>query len=69
MNQSDYLAGCPGQLVPIELTEHLNGPLQPPVRTPTVAFFPDPLPPESNGNRFLLSTLSVIRTRSWHWEK
>lgn len=45
MKKGDFLAGFPGKLVPTVLTEYLNGPLDEPTHTKTVAFFPDPLPP------------------------
>ena len=46
MKQTDFSIDSPGKLVPVELAEYLDGPLGEPTRTKTVAFVPDPLPPD-----------------------
>lgn len=46
MIESDFSRKSPGKLVPIALTEYLDGPMGEPTQTNTVAFVPDPLPPQ-----------------------
>ena len=46
METSEFLAGFPGKLVPIQFPEHPNGRLAESVRVRTKSFVPDPLPPQ-----------------------
>ena len=46
MQKSDFSKNMPGKLVPISMQEYPDGPLGEPVTTKTVAYVPDPLPPQ-----------------------
>lgn len=46
MKKSEFLSKCPGKLVPLEFTEHPNGPLGEPKKTLTNAYVPNALPPD-----------------------
>jgi Fic family protein len=43
---TDFSPDCPGKLVPTSMLEHPDGPMNQPVTIKTVAFVPDPLPPQ-----------------------
>lgn len=46
MNPDDFLKGFPGTLAPIQFTEYPDGPLGPQRKTKTLAYTPNPLPPQ-----------------------
>lgn len=46
MKKADFTADSPGKLVPTEFQEYPDGPLGEPVRTQSLAFLPDSLPPD-----------------------
>jgi len=46
VQKADYQPGFPGKLVPTVLKEYLDGPLGEPTPIKTLAFIPDPLPPD-----------------------
>ncbi len=46
MVDSDFGPEMPGKLVPFSMQESPDGPLSAPVQTKTIAFVPNPLPPD-----------------------
>jgi Fic family protein len=46
MQSSDFCVNFPGKLIPIQFTEYPGGDLGNPVKTSTIAYTPNPLPPD-----------------------
>lgn len=74
VKKADYRPQSPGKLVPIELTEYLDGPQREPTRTKTCAFVPDPLPPRldwqaigiEHFNRYAETVLALGKINGLH---
>lgn len=54
MDRSDFDTNSPGKLVPTDFLEYPNGPREEPRTVKTIAFVPDPLPPNLDWNAIRL---------------
>lgn len=59
MQKSDFSTTMPGKLVPTTMQEYPNGPLREPVTTKTIAFVPDPLPPQADWDSLRLKFFTL----------
>lgn len=59
MLRSDFSKLSPGKLVPVTMQEYPDGPLNPPVATKTLAFVPNPLPPDIDWDELRLRLFNL----------